>query len=694
MGQRDKLVWYINRLKLMSPSEICYRAGESLSAPIRSWRQAQIKKQQFNYQSRSRYFFSERDLTDIRAFYADNPDLKARLLAQADSALAHRVTLFGLQNLFLGEQIDWHRDYESGKRCEPGHYSRLDYRDEAVVGDVKYTWELNRFQHLYCMAQAFVVTAEAYYAEEIVTQLLHWIDTNPYLMGINWTSANELALRLIAWGWALKTLDIMKWPLSSSIRTRIATSIYQQAEYIETHLSRFSSANNHLVGEAAGLLMTGLTFDFGPASTRWIALGSRILREELYRQHSADGLNREQALEYHVYGIDFYLLAFLLLRLNRPNALPEDVWQFLKRTITVLSVWLDDAGAVPPIGDSDNAWVAQLLHEATPQRRVESLFNTAALSFEMPELKALGGHRLDEKTLWLLGPQHCAAYAAWRVDAPPLQSSVHLQDSGYVVFRDEKTRAWMDIAPLGYLSIAAHGHADALSVGFSYDGKPFLIDPGTYAYHTQGAWRDYFRGTAAHNTVMVDGRSQSVSGGNFMWLQKADVQLKAVQLDEVRDRVRASHNGYLKQRLGVIHEREVLFIKNVGLLVMDTLKNPSRKPHRYTVSWHLHPDCKVQRKTEEILHLYNAGRQIQLHRERQPGPHWRLDVGNVWSKTARNHRSIRGSSVSNRSHCQRLVFGGAGQPGQLRGKLVDVRCERASLPYPVNGRPASRSRRT
>ena len=57
-------------------------------------------------------------------------------------------------------------------------------------------------------------------------------------------------------------------------------------------------------------------------------------------------------------------------------------------------------------------------------------------------------------------------------------------------------------------------------------GKEFLIDPGTYAYHTHRAWREYFRGTAAHNTVRVDGVDQSQSGGNFMWLKKAEASVE------------------------------------------------------------------------------------------------------------------------------------------------------------------------
>ena len=88
----------------------------------------------------------------------------------------------------------------------------------------------------------------------------------------------------------------------------------------------------------------------------------------------------------------------------------------------------------------------------------------------------------------------------------------------------------MDAGPLGFLSIAAHGHADCLSLLLSVSGKELLVDPGTYCYHTEREWRDYFRSTAAHNTVRVDGVDQSQIAGAFLWAEKAEASV-----EEIRD---------------------------------------------------------------------------------------------------------------------------------------------------------------
>ena len=71
------------------------------------------------------------------------------------------------------------------------------------------------------------------------------------------------------------------------------------------------------------------------------------------------------------------------------------------------------------------------------------------------------------------------------------------------------------------LGIAAHAHADALSVEVRYAGVDILADPGTYCYHGEPAWRSYFRSTIAHNTVELGGRSQSSERGPFMWARHA-----------------------------------------------------------------------------------------------------------------------------------------------------------------------------
>ena len=108
----------------------------------------------------------------------------------------------------------------------------------------------------------------------------------------------------------------------------------------------------------------------------------------------------------------------------------------------------------------------------------------------------------------------------------PAQRPGHFADAGLTLLRtraEDGPEIWCrcDGGPHGFLSIAAHAHADALSVEVRYGGVDILADPGTYCYHGDRAWRAYFRSTLAHNTVELAGRSQSSDAGPFLWRDHA-----------------------------------------------------------------------------------------------------------------------------------------------------------------------------
>src|SRR6185369_291003 len=174
---------------------------------------------------------------------------------------------------------------------------------------------------------------------------------------------------------------------------------------------------------------------------------------------------------------------------------------------------------------------------------------------------------LDDKTRWLLGPQAAAQFAALDSARTGLPQRQQFPDGGYYVLGCEldsarEIRIVADAGPLGYLSIAAHGHADALSFTLSAGGRELLIDPGTFAYHTHQRWRDYFRGTIAHNTVRVDRQDQSLNAGNFLWLAHARARLVSFEVTPDEELWSAEHDGYARLQDPVLHRRELRFVRS------------------------------------------------------------------------------------------------------------------------------------
>jgi hypothetical protein len=158
------------------------------------------------------------------------------------------------------------------------------------------------------------------------------------------------------------------------------------------------------------------------------------------------------------------------------------------------------------------------------------------------------------------------------------------KDGGYSIVRAAADVLMFDHGPLGMPPSYGHGHADALSILWRRGGRDMLIDPGTYTYTGDPAWRAYFRGTAAHNTVTVDEQDQAVQETAFQWSRPYATELvRSEQRGNGEVALLARHDGYA--RLGVEHWRGVCSLEGGGWLIWDHLTG--RGVHRLDLHWHL-----------------------------------------------------------------------------------------------------------
>lgn len=591
------LGWYWNRLRLMSPSEIAWRAGQRAAqwfegrgvAPVPAPSLAQFGRPWFNL----------------------SPSLSAAqreaVLAEADRLLAGRWRVFALEDAPLGFPPRWNVDPLTGREAPLTHGKRLNYRDEARVGNIKYLWEPSRHLELVTLAQAWRLGGEPRYLEACRTLLESWFDQCPYPLGVHWASSLELAIRLLNWSVAWHLLGGAASPLfegvnGQALRARWLESVWRHAEFIRGHLSKHSSANNHLLGEFMGLLFAGLTWPCWPQAQSWLERGRRGFEREALKQNAEDGVNREQALYYHHEVADMMLLCGLAAEAGA-QGFGEPYWQRLERMLGFIAALRDDGGHWPMIGDADDALMLRL----DPSPRFNPYASLLASGARLFGRADFGDAADDAKTAWLLG--HDAAPRRAGIAAPTLDFA----QGGYWVLRGGPQPVHMvaDAGPLGYLSIAAHGHADALAFTLSVAGREMLVDPGTYAYHTEPKWRNYFRSTAAHNTLCVDGQDQSVIGGSFMWLQRAQARLLEIRRDTSGVRWSAEHDGYRRLRDGVLHRREIALDNRDGsIVVTDQLLGCGR--HEVALHWHLAEGCEPQVQADGTLLVRHGPVQLQL----------------------------------------------------------------------------------
>lgn len=634
-----KLTWYVNRLKAMTPAEVGYRLRHSAQTRVDRVRMVRERLPGSELPealdpANVPFFFDPAAADAMRATWEQEyPQGLERLCAEADELVAGRATVFDREMTWT-DAPDWHLNLLTGEEWPRRFWSQMPIRD----GGVKYVWELARHQHLMTLARASFLTGYLPYGTAACRWLKSWIDENPPYTGIHWTSALELGLRLIAWSWIYRFIrGHAAW--TGVLEQEFFRLVQLQAEFIRRYHSAHSSANNHLIGEAAGVAMAGLAFPWLAEADRWREWGLSVLAEELPRQVHADGVSAEQTFHYQAFVMDLLLQPVLLGR-HQAREMPVELLERLEAMAGFLHNAIDASGHVPAVGDADDG--AAILLGQEPHHPYRSLLATCGVLFNRPEF-CRAGRAFDEKSEWLLGCSgrerfhrlcvegarrtKVACDLATGPDGAPLivtsrdlsvveqlPASQQFSDGGYTVLRSgqgvDEQLLLLDHGPLGYLSIAAHGHADALSLVMHLGGRPVLVDPGTYTYHERPEWREYFRGTPAHNTLTVDGQHQSVMTGPTMWGRRASARARRWVTQPGYDFVEAEHDGYQRLTGRPLHRRSVFHSRGGATFIVDRLLGDGT--HSAELNWHLCPEAQLEPSGPDAWQATGDGFRLHL----------------------------------------------------------------------------------
>ena len=571
--------------KLPSEAELLAMLNAASIGP--ELRSAQDFFEHFGSRKTPKFFagFDAKDVT-VEQLRTKWPQAEQEILEKANRIVEGQFDLLGFRGLNFDQPIDWHLEPTSGKRTPLIHWSRLDYLDAELAGDKKIVWELNRHQYFVTLGQAYWLTGDERYAQTFATHLESWMDQNPAKLGINWASSLEIAFRSISWLWAF---HFFKESASLSSRTFMCALrfLYLHARHLEAYLSTYFSPNTHLTGEALGLYYLGVLFPELKDAARWRQTGKRILLEQLPLHVRPDGVYFEQSSYYHRYTTDFYTHFLILSKLNG-DVLTGAVEDKLNALLDHLMYITRPDGTTPLFGDDDGGRLVIL--DRLPANDFRATLSTGAALFARADYKFVAAGPAEE-TLWLLGVAGLQKLDQLRAEKPEKQS-VAFECGGYYVMRDDWTAnanyLLFDCGPHG-ASNCGHAHADALAFELSANGRTLLVDPGTYTYTGSKELRDWFRSSAAHNTLTVGRRSSSVSGGPFSWQSIARCELLAWINHDRFDYVAGAHDGYAGLTGSPIHERSILFLKHDYWVLRDQLKSSSE--HTVDISLNFNPSC-------------------------------------------------------------------------------------------------------
>ncbi len=541
------------------------------------------------------FFFKQEEVPAVLSLLRERlPAECEQIVRRAERICRHRFDLLGYEDLDYGPDTYWNLDRVHGKRAPTKLFYKLHYLDFSECGDVKVTWELNRHQHFVTLAKAYQITKEERFASEIFDQWDDWHRKNPYPIGINWASSLELAFRSLSWCWAFFLLGTTA-EQRPAFRQQFLRAQALHGRYIERYLSTYFAPNTHLLGEAVALFFLGTLIPELHAAKRWQRLGWETVLQEAQRQVRPDGLHFEQSVYYHVYALDFFLHARILASKNGIQ-IPQEFDETLQKMLTALC-HLARGGSPPRLGDDDGGRLFDG-NRNRPEHVLDPLA-TGAVLYRRGDFKFVAGG-LREETLWLLGGVGAAAFDQLSAELPA-QGSVALTASGLYLMVDTGSgrQIGIDAGPLGSGS-CGHGHADALSICVSDAAGPVLIDCGTLEYVGGGTERHRYRGTSAHNTLVVDGADQATPKGPFGWADYPDTRAEVWVTGQNFDLFMGSHNGYQRLDGNVIHRRWVFSLKSRFWLVRDVVQGKGK--HQLSIFWHLAPEFSPCANRDGFVH--------------------------------------------------------------------------------------------
>ncbi len=501
------------------------------------------------------------------------------LYAQADEVVDGKVRLFGGQPvpllLALPQPLDYWTKYEGG--------------DNRLAGqDIKFTWEPARFGWACTLARAYYLSDDEKYAEAFWGYTEQFISSNPAYFGPHWSSAQEVAIRLIALTFAFQ-IFVQSSRSTPERAEHLARALAIHAGRIPPTMAYARSQNNnHLITEALGLYTASAVLPDHPLAAKWHRLGWSWLQRGFLSQISPDGIYVQHSTNYH----RLMLQAALWMYAIRAKAFEsEPTPPHLDTRLATATEWIwqrldPESGRVPNLGHNDGANILPLaIYQFSDYRPV---VYAAARAFLNTNLEPIGPW--TEMACWLSRSSEKSTATVntvfWKDEGRVARINKGSPSGQY----NPENRSWASLRVVTYHSRPAH--ADQLHVDLWWHGLNLAQDPGTYLYNSPPPWDNSLTAAFVHNTVTVDGHDFMHRAGRFLYLDWAQATLSASGRDSRSlGSITAFHNGYRK--LGLVHSRSLTALINGDWEITDRVSGAPTKKHNIRLHWLL-PDWEYE----------------------------------------------------------------------------------------------------
>ena len=508
-----------------------------------------------------------------RIIYTGEPGLKPYAnfptVSESEKALAIEHAELVCQGKFLrfgGAPVPL--DLDAGRSTE--HWTALEKTPPET--DLKFIWEPARFGWAITLARAYAFSQNSDYANDFWNKTLRFLEIHPPNLGRQWQSAQEVAIRLMVMVFCDRVFAESSSTLLEN-RQRLWQAIAEHAQRIPpTLVYARAQNNNHLISEAAGLYTAGLYLPDHPQASKWHEMGWRWLNWAFQHQIDEFGTYMQHSTNYHRLMLQLALYSDHLRRIaGDPEWQPMTLSRLAAATRWLWALMDPQTGQTPHLGAQDGAYLfplsSLLINDYRP------VVDAAAKAFLQQDI---------------YGQPDLAEMAEWfELKATTTTPDRQPQAPDMLRVESAEGRAFLHSAHF----TDRPSHADQLHVDLWWKGVNIALDPGSYRYQAPQPW-DNALGTAhVHNTLTVDGNDQMQRSGRFLWLDWAQAQVIAHEVDQEGNlsRITAEHDGFIK--LGVLHQR-TLEKADRGWLITDDLLpygKENAKVHDIQLTWLL-PD--------------------------------------------------------------------------------------------------------
>lgn len=491
------------------------------------------------------------------------------LLRIADESINHCFSILG-SGLVQMPTIEWNKDIKSGFVWPTNvFYKKQRNKSEGTNADIKVPWEISRCHHLVWLAEAYRITKDNVYAEEVVFQIEDWIKKNKFCYSVNWTCAMEVGIRAVNWLYAIWLIS--DYVLSDSFLRTVSISLYQHGFFIYRNLEKsIPYSNNHYLSDIVSLMYIGSIFEDSSEGKKWKRFSISEYQKEIRVQVLPSGVSFENSISYHRLITEMVLYSFCMLNHKGVELSPD----IRSRVLSLLKFVSDYSGnglsPAPMVSDNDNGRFVPFMPR--PFSDHSYLINSDSL-----EAQVVG-------------------YSSLLNCIKPLHRVSCYEDAGFIFLREKKVEliatncGHYKYSDGNEISFGSHIHNDLLSFVLRIGGKEFIGDPGTSVYTSDIELRNQFRSVTKHNTVCFNGKEQNHLDLRRPFHMKNNVRTFPWQIIEV-DSLLEARSSYELLDQSIVHSRSFRLHNNC-LEIIDHFSS-EESDQEASLFYHIAPGIRV-----------------------------------------------------------------------------------------------------